>query len=186
MRGLDDILWQLCLRCWGLSDLPLQSINEIVMALDPLHGENYVECPLLWREEDLESWIESRTPALRLRLGARIERFEEITAERDIARLHRGVEIKAVLPTSTGPCEVKVIQMWRHRRTELEKGHALVSSKYTPWAGTEQCGRRLLDRQWFGISCITRTCCRCWGRVYMAHTTANIASSSPGWPMARL
>ncbi|KZV88723.1 hypothetical protein EXIGLDRAFT_772458 [Exidia glandulosa HHB12029] len=71
LRGLDDSLWNLCVRAWGSADAGQCQISLFKMDLERPR-DNLIICPALWSEKQLSDWVRPR----RLDLARRISGYQ--------------------------------------------------------------------------------------------------------------
>lgn len=78
LRGLDDALWNLCLRSWRLPGSQPVDMTSFVAVMDEPRND-FVICPIDWTRRELEPWVKAHVHTFK---GVR--QFEEVQPSRDI------------------------------------------------------------------------------------------------------
>ncbi|EJD50916.1 kinase-like protein, partial [Auricularia subglabra TFB-10046 SS5] len=115
LRGLDDLHWDVCLKCWATERQERITSQELVERLR--RADNVVRPAFEQSPEGLAAWVASRVP----RLETQITDAHDVRDGRDA---ERGLyEVEGTLEQDGGPVRVKIITPFIARRATLRRRH---------------------------------------------------------------
>ncbi|EJD42752.1 kinase-like protein [Auricularia subglabra TFB-10046 SS5] len=112
LRGLDEQLWDLCLRCWLSSETDSISSADITASLD-VQRDDLLVCPAQWTLPELKAWVRSHIHNFGV-----IEKIDRVPPTRDVHGTV--VNVRTTLRVQKQKVLAKVLIYQVMRRTRLQ------------------------------------------------------------------